>query len=66
MRQADAIRRQSVASMIQAVTIGMMGNEDRERAIDELELSETKEVSRMKRSKSTWDMLFFMKRGYGV
>ena len=66
LRQAEAVRRQNIANIAHAVSIGMAGGDDRQKAIDELELSETNEESRQKQSKATWDMLFFMKGGKGV
>ena len=66
LHQAEAVKRQWIASMAHAVNIGMAGGEDAQKAIDKLELSETYEESRLKWSKANWDMLLFMKEGKGV
>lgn len=66
LQQAEAVRRRGIADMAHAVGIGMADTADRQRAMDELELVDTAENSRKKRSESTWDMLFFMKEGYSV
>ena len=66
VRQADAVRRQAIAAMAYAVSIGMSTPEGQKEAIDGLELAETKEKSKERQSKATWDMLFFMKGGKGV
>ena len=63
IRQADAIRRQTIAIFAHAVSIGMAGGEDREKAFSALELSETEAESNEKRSRATWDALFFMGGG---
>lgn len=66
MRQAEALRRQRIAEMAHAVNIGMASGEDGQRALDELELSKTKEQSLEERSRATWDMLLFIGGGKGV
>ena len=68
LRQADAIRRRMIITLAHAARIGsgMMGEEDQRKAIDELELSETKEESKEKQSQATWDMLYFLRGGKGV
>ena len=64
MRQADAIRRQMVATIAYGVGIGM--SEDGGRAMEELELTTTKGESTRQRSEATWDMLKFIGGGKGV
>ena len=66
LRQADAIRRQSIAHMAHSIGIALSSKEDGQRAIDELELQETAEESREKRSEATWNMLKFIGRGRSV
>ena len=63
LRQADAVNRRMMMSLAHAVSIGMAGSEDKQKAIDELELVETKEQSKAKQSKGVWDMLKFMGGG---
>jgi len=64
--QAESIRRQTIAAIAHAVSIGMADSEDRQRAIDDLELSETREESRKKRSQATWNMLYAIGGGKSV
>lgn len=69
MRQADAIKRQYVHSVAYAIGLSMADKDDRERAMEELELTHTKKESRDMRSKATWDLLQFehkMRGGKGV
>ncbi len=66
LKQADAIRRQAIGAMAHAVSIGMADGNDRQKAMEELELSETKEESQGKRSEATWNMLKFIGGGKGV
>ena len=66
LRQADAIRRQMIALIAHGVGIGMADSEDRQKAIDELELSKTSEESMKQRSEATWSMLEFIGGGKGV
>lgn len=49
-----------------AISLALASGDDRQRAVDELELTETAAVSREKRSQATWDMLFFIGGGKGV
>ena len=64
LRQADALRRQTIATIAYGVGIGMSG--ENEKAMDALELTMTKEESQTQRSEATWTMLKFMKGGFGV
>ncbi len=64
LRQADAIRRQHIAAIAYGVNIGMA--ERFEEAMEELELSKTKGVSKEQSSEATWNMLKFMRGGTGV
>ena len=66
LKQADAVKRQMIAMMAHAVSIGMADSNDRQKAIDALELSETYEESRGKQSEANWNMLLFMKEGKSV
>ena len=66
LRQADALKRQRVAEMAHAVCIGMADPKERQKAIDDLELSETREESREKQSQATWDMLYMIGGSRGV
>lgn len=64
LRQADAIRRQTIATIAYGVGIGM--SEEGEKALEDLELTKTKEESRAQRSEATWSMLKFIGGGTGV
>lgn len=64
LRQAIAIQRQYIAQVAHAISIAM--SSDGQRAVDELELTETAESSRKKRSEATWNMLKFIGRGKSV
>ncbi len=64
LRQADAIKRQTIATIAYGVGIGMSG--ESEKAIDALELTMTKEESQAQRSEATWTMLKFIGGGKGV
>lgn len=67
LRQAGAIRNQNIALIAYAVGIGMAGDkEERQRAIDGLELAETAEESRNKRSEATWNLMRLFGGGKGV
>ena len=67
VRQADAIRRQNIALIAHAVSIGMASDkEERQRAIDNLELVKTVRESRDERSKATWDLVTVFGGGLGV
>lgn len=69
LRQADAINRRYIMTVAHAVAMVLMSKEDRERAIDELELNETAKVSRGKRSAAVWELMEFdyrMRGGKGV
>jgi len=66
LKQAYAIRRQMISLIAHAVCMGMADGKDRQKALDELELTETTEVSKQKDSQATWDMLYFMKAGKSV
>ena len=66
LHQAEAVKRQWIASMAHAVNIGMAGGEDAQKAIDRLELVETYDKARQKQSEANWNMLMWMKRGKGV
>ena len=66
LHQAEAVKRQWIASMAHAVNIGMAGGEDAQKAIDRLELVETYDKARRKQSEANWNMLMWMKRGKGV
>ena len=66
LRQAEAVRRQYVATVAHAISLVFADENSKDRMIDELELSDMKEASKEKRSKAMWDMLFFMKGGKGV
>ena len=55
-----------MATVAHAISLVFADESSRDRMIDELELTETKETSKEKRSKAMWDMLFFMKGGKGV
>ncbi len=65
LRQAEAIRRQNIAAIAHGVSIGMAG-EDCQKAVDDLELTETIEESRGKRSEANWNMLYMLGGGKGV
>ena len=68
-RQADAINRQYIMTVARAIAIVFMSKEDRERAIDELELVDTAKNSRNQRSEAVWDLMQFsykMRGGKGV
>ena len=60
------MRRQYIVSVAHAISLVFADESSRDRMIDELELTETKETSKEKRSKAMWDMLFFMKGGKSV
>ena len=67
VRQADAIKRQSIALIAHAVSIGMAGDkEELRRAIDNLELTKTAEESRDERSRATWDLMTVFGGGLSV
>jgi len=66
LRQADAIRRQTIAMIAHGVGIGMADGESGQKAIDELELTITAEESKKRTSEATWSMLKFMGGGTGV
>ena len=56
-------------TVARAIAIVFMSKEDRERAIDELELVDTVENSRNQRSDAVWDLMQFsykMRGGKGV
>ena len=56
-------------TVARAIAIVFMSKEDRERAIDELELVDTAENSRNQRSDAVWDLMQFsykMRGGKGV
>ena len=67
VRQAEAIDRQHVALFAHAVAIGMAGDkEDRQRALDNLELTKTAKESREERSRATWDLMQVFGGGLSV
>jgi len=67
IRQAGAVRRQSIAAFAHAVSIGMSGDRaERERAMDDLELYKTAKASRDERSKATWSLMSLFGGGKGV
>ncbi len=66
MRQVDAIRRQNIATIAHGIGIGMAESSDHQRAVDELELTDTAEVSKKHRSEATWNMLKVLGGGRGV
>ncbi len=66
LRQADAIERQRTALIAHGVGIGMADVKDGQKALDSLELIETKEDSREKRVDATWDMLMGFGGSKGV
>ncbi len=63
MRQADAIKRQYVASVAYAIGLGLSDGIDR---FAELELTCTIEESKAARAKAEWDMMFLLRGGKGV
>ena len=66
LRQADAIRRQYVATVAQAIGLALADKNGREAILEELELSQTKKDSKRMRSEALWDTRFLMKGGRGV
>lgn len=57
LRQTIAIRRQTIAMIAQGVNLGMADKEGGERGMDELELVDTAEESRKKKSESIWNIM---------
>ncbi len=66
LRQADAIRRQKVATIAQGIGIGMASDEEHQKAVDELELAKTVSESKKKRSELNWQWLLRKGGGAGV
>ncbi|KKK92960.1 hypothetical protein LCGC14_2697670 [marine sediment metagenome] len=68
LRQADAIRRQSIAAIAYGVGAGisMVFSDEGGAALDGLELTETTAEKKKRKSEAIWDMLYFMKGGTGV
>ena len=66
LKQADAIRRQNIAAIAHGIGIGMADGDSSQKAMDELELTTTKEESRRQQSEATWNMLKFIGGGTGV
>ena len=66
LRQADAIKRQSMASIAYGVRVGMADSANYEKAIKELEISAPKKKEPGEGLGGLWNMLFFMKRGKSV
>lgn len=67
IREAAAIQRQWVAVIAQGVGIGMAADaNERQKAIDELELVKPLTVSKAERSKATWDLLKLFRGGRSV
>ena len=65
LKQADAIKRQYVATVAYAIGLSLSDKDDHERAFDELELTTTKKDSKDMRSKATWDLLQFSYKARG-
>ena len=56
-----------VLTIAHGISIGMATNkEDREKAIDDLELTMSAEESREQRTKATVELMSLFKRGYSV
>ena len=66
LKQAGAIRRQNIATIAHGVGIGMADKESGQKAMDELELDTTKEMSAKQRSEATWGLLKLFGGGSGV
>jgi len=66
LRQADAVKRQLIATISSGVRIGMADSSSYQTAIDSLELSKTAEESKAQKSEATWNMLKFMGGGKSV
>ena len=66
LRQADAIKRQLIATIGYGVHIGMAESSDYTKAMDSLELSKSAEESKRQDSEATWNMLYFLGGGKGV
>lgn len=66
LRQAEAIRRRTIATMAHAIGLALTSGEDKGRALDDLELTKTHEDSLRDRSSATWGMLFAIGEGRGV
>ncbi len=68
LRQADAIRRQTIAGIAYGVGAGvsMVFSEQGSEVLDALELEQTKEESKRHKSAALWDMLKFIGGGKGV
>ena len=66
LRQADAIKRQLIATISYGVRIGMAESSDYDKAIDSLELTKSAEESKRQASEATWNMLYFLGGGKGV
>jgi hypothetical protein len=67
IRQVTALRNQEIAQTAYAVSLGMATDKDeRQKAIDELELSDTAEANKKKRSQAVWDLMRVFGGGKGV
>lgn len=66
LKQADAIRRQVIADIAHGVGIGMADKNDRQQALDELELTQTAEESKKQLAESAWGLAKTLKGGKGV
>jgi len=56
LRQAEAVRRQSIACTAHAVSIAMAEKDSRQTALDALELTETAENRKKQMSESWWGL----------
>jgi len=67
LRQVNALERQRIMLLAHAVGIGMAGDPDeRQKAIDDLELTATAAENKAKRSELAWDMAVMLGGGTGV
>ncbi len=68
LRQAEAVRRHTIADIARGVGIGMAGSKDGQDAMDELELTTTAEEIKRQQRESEWGLmkLFGNKGGKGV
>ena len=66
LKQADAIRRQNIATIVHGVGIGMADKDSHQKAVDELELNVTVKESRKRNSEATWGLMKLFGGGKGV
>lgn len=68
MRQADALARQNIANTAFAISIAMAEKDDRQKALDSLELTQTAGSAKKQLAENAWALMAMLpnKGGKGV